>query len=104
MSSSDAPYPRWNPDGELGQALLAAAEHLEHNGLRLAGAFQLGDMTRRQRAAIGALLGCGMVRPRVTLDIEVLDSIFRGKYGLGAGLVQACETTLGRTLVDSAGH
>ena len=101
----DAPTtdsPRWNPGGELGYALGIAAERLEHNGLRPAGSYPLAGMTRPQRAALGALLGCGMVRPQVLLDLEVLDTIFRAKYGLGGGLVQACEATLGRNLVDRA--
>ena len=97
------PYPRWNPSGELGLALHAAAEVLEHNGLRPAGSCELTAMTRRQRAAVGALLGCGMVRPQVRLDLELLDRIFRGKYSLAGGLVEACEIALGRPLVDSAG-
>jgi hypothetical protein len=101
MSTSDAlEFPRWNPGGELRPALAAAAEYLEHHGLQPTGACRLSDMTRHQRAALGALLGCGMVRPQVILDLEVLDAIFRGKYGLAGGLIEACETGLGRALVD----
>lgn len=96
-------HPHWNPGGELGLALLAAAETLERNALRPVGSCQLTGMTRRQRAALGALLGCGMVRPQVRLDLEVLDTIFRAKYSLAGGLVEACETALGRELVASAG-
>ena len=92
------PYPRWNPGGELGLALAAAAEHLEGNALRPEGTYRLADTTRRQRAALGALLGCGMVRPQVQLDLGVLDAIFRGKYALAGGLVEACELALGRRL------
>lgn len=101
MSTADtAPtsYPRWNPDGELDLALRTAADELERTGLDLSGGCRLTDMTRRQRAALGALLGCGMVRPQVMLHLETLDAIFRGKYGLAGGLVEACETALGRPL------
>jgi len=93
------PYPPWNPGGELGVALAAAADALEQNGLRPTGSCQLTGMTRHQRAALGALLGCGMVRPQVRLDLEVLDAIFHGKYSLAGGVVEACETALGRDLV-----
>lgn len=101
----DAPttdFPRWNPGGELGYALRVAADRLERNGLRPEGSYPLAGMTRPQRAALGALLGCGMVRPQVLLDLEVLDTIFRAKYGLGGGLVQACEIALGRDLARPA--
>ena len=99
MDSTDpVPYPPWNPGGKLGLALRTAADALEQNGLRPTGTHRLTDMTRHQRAALGALLGCGMVRPQVLLDLEVLDAIFRGKYHLAGGLVEACEITLGRPL------
>ncbi len=104
MSTSDAPrppFPRWNPDGELDLALRAAADELERTGLDLSGGCRLSDMTRRQRAALGAFLGCGMVRPQVMLHLETLDAIFRGKYGLAGGLVEACETALGRPLTGT---
>ena len=97
------PYPRWNPSGELELALHAAADVLEHNGLRPTGTCELTDMPRRQRAAVGALLGCGMVRPQVRLDLELLDKIFRGKYALDGGLVEACQIALGRQLANRAG-
>ncbi|RYV51471.1 hypothetical protein [Pengzhenrongella frigida] len=92
-------YPSWNPGGELGLALQTAADALERNGLQPTGTHPLTGMTRHQRAALGALLGCGMVRPQVRLDLEVLDAIFRGKYHLAGGLVEACEIALGRPLV-----
>jgi hypothetical protein len=99
-----SPHPRWNPGGELAPSLQVAAEVLERNGLRPVGSCQLSAMTRPQRAALGALLGCGMVRPQVLLDLQVLDTIFRAKYRLDGGLVQACEIALGRQLVaDPAG-
>ena len=44
-----------------------------------------------------------MVRPQVMLHLETLDAIFRGKYGLDGGLVEACETALGRPLRDARG-
>ena len=100
MDTAEAlPYPPWNPGGELGLALRTAADALERNGLRPTGTHRLTDMTRHQRAALGALLGCGMVRPQVLLDLEVLDAIFRGKYHLAGGVVEACELALGRPLV-----
>jgi len=99
MTASETPsYPPWNPGGELGPALRAAADALEQNGLQPTGTYRLTEMTRHQRAAIGALLGCGMVRPQVQLDLGVLDAIFRGKYALAGGVVEACETALGRKL------
>ncbi|QTE29637.1 hypothetical protein [Pengzhenrongella sicca] len=97
--ADDLSFPRWNPGGQLGYSLAAAAERLERNGLRPVGSHPHTGMTRPQRAALGALLGCGMVRPQVLLDLEVLDAIFRGKYQLAGGLVEACETALGRPLV-----
>lgn len=103
MDSGGSPtWPRWNPGGELGYSLRAAAERLEGNGLRPTGSYPHAGMTRPQRAALGALLGCGMVRPQVLLDLQVLDTVFRAKYGLPGGLVEACEVTLGRLLVSSA--
>jgi hypothetical protein len=104
MSAPDTaatPFPRWNPDGELDLALRTAADELERTDLDLTGGCRLSDMTRRQRAALGALLGCGMVRPQVMVHFETLDAIFRGKYGLDGGLVEACETTLGRPLASA---
>jgi len=104
MSRPDAaatPFPRWNPDGELDLALRTAADVLERTGLDLSGGCRLSDMTRRQRAALGALLGCGMVRPQVMLHFETLDAIFRGRFGLTGGLVEACETALGRPLAPA---
>ncbi|HEY8721672.1 hypothetical protein [Pengzhenrongella sp.] len=94
-------YPIWNPGGELRLALEVAAELLESNGLRAEGTCPLDGMTRHQRAALGALLGCGMVRPRVLLNLAVLDAIFREKYALAGGLVEACESALDRRLVRS---
>jgi len=101
MDDAAAPSPRWNPSGELDLALTVAAAQLEGNGLRAEGSYPLKDMTRPQRAALGALLGCGMVRPQVLLDLGVLDAIFRAKYRLGGGLVEACEVALGRPLESS---
>jgi hypothetical protein len=92
------PYPPWNPGGELGPALRTAAALLEHNDSQPVGTCRLEAMTRHERAALGALLGCGMVRPQVLLDLEVLDTIFRAKYSLPGGLVEACGIALGREL------
>lgn len=100
-SSGASSWPRWNPGGELSYTLVAAAERLESNGLRPTGSYPHAGMSRPQRAALGALLGCGMVRPQVLLDLEVLDAIFRAKYGLPGGLVEACENALGRRLMSS---
>jgi len=99
MDDLGATHPRWNPQGQLGLALEVAAARLELNGLRAEGSCPLDGMTRHQRAALGALLGCGMVRPRVLLDLEVLDTILRAKFGLAGGLIEACEQALGRPLV-----
>lgn len=101
MDDVAATSPRWNPQGELDLALEVAAARLEGNGLRAEGSYPLTEMTRHQRAALGALLGCGMVRPQVLLDLAVLDAIFRAKYRLVGGLVEACETALGRPLESS---
>jgi len=102
MDRAELSYPRWNPGGQLEYTLAAAAERLERNGLQPVGSHPHAGMTRTQRAALGALLGCGMVRPQVLLDLEVLDTIFRAKYQLAGGLVEACESALGRTLVARA--
>nr|WP_281175677.1 TIGR02679 family protein [Knoellia aerolata] len=66
--------------------------------MRAEGRIRVTDLDRRERHAVGDLLGRTVAASQVTVDLAELDE--RMRLRAGVGIVEAAETVVGRALVD----
>ncbi len=93
--------PDWLADPALRPLWEAAAARLERHRLEPAGRVHLTGLDRTGRHALAAVLGHPVVSDRISVELTELDTLVRQRAGL-AGLRQAAEAALGRTLRDRA--
>lgn len=91
--------PAWLADDGLRPLWDAARARLERNYLTPSGRVVLSDLSRKERHAIGGLLGRTVVSERVAVDLAQLDSILaqRSPY---AGLADTITTVTGEPVRD----
>ncbi len=92
----------WLDDPGLRRVWEVLRERLEARGLRAEGRVVLGGLSREERHAVAGLLGRGVTRERVGVDLAVLDTDLAARSGLG-GLVAVVEHATGRPLRDRPG-
>lgn len=80
---SDVGLPGWVADPVLTPVWERVRSRFEQAGLRAEGAVVVGLTDRRQRHAIGDLLGRHVTRERVRIDLADLDARLRQRSGVG---------------------
>lgn len=93
--------PDWLADSGLSRVWQTVADGLERRSLRPAGVVVVRALTRRERHALGAVLGRPLVQESVRLDLADLDALVRERSGVG-GLRQVAELAVGHPLRDRA--
>jgi uncharacterized protein (TIGR02679 family) len=93
----------WLDDPGLRRVWEVLRERLEAKGLRVEGRIVLGGLSREERHAVSGLLGRGVTRDRVSVDLAALDADLVARSGVG-GLVAVVEHATGTPLRDRPGE